>query len=372
MKNSLETIKNNLADFEGASPYPLEPFWDIPAFSDDPYWGEAEESLDDPLVLVISGPSRNGNHLVHGMLDGHSQFPSVPGEDSFYISAFLSSRQEGSEQLRRCLQGSGNVEGILLFNGYGFDKWREYSDHYKRDGGVTTDVWSGTQEGDKVVTDYQDTVAYIDYQAYHQQLVELAPQIREAPTFMNASFLYLDALSKLDPEHGGGRYFSTLVASGMRAELRFIFERSKRFRCITPIRPFETYYFSFAKGRFSYDGIREDILHEAWEHWFHKTTDYLLLKKLFPEFICLVNYENIINAPEDMAREICRFLQIDFQESCLMPTVMGTPTKGNSSFPKDDEYRGVFYSSGMKKRLPKEHWPETYPALWKMVEMLSL
>ena len=39
-------------------------------------------------ILIVSGGSRNGNHLVTSLLDSHEQLPTLPGEDRFLSQIF--------------------------------------------------------------------------------------------------------------------------------------------------------------------------------------------------------------------------------------------------------------------------------------------
>ena len=41
-----------------------------------------------PKTLIISGGSRNGNHLIWSLLDGSDDFPILPGEDKFLSQIF--------------------------------------------------------------------------------------------------------------------------------------------------------------------------------------------------------------------------------------------------------------------------------------------
>lgn len=368
----LEKVNAALQYFDALAPFPLEPFWTIPAFGDDPYWAKPVDEPPPPArVLFISGPSRNGNHLIHSMLDNHPELHRAAGEDSF-LAAFFNDALNDLDGAVARLRSPENVDYILELSGYGINKWRDLAQLTQGGADQETPVWSGIQRNQAFVTDYQDTLVTVDYAAYESRLKQLAQPIREAPTFMDVFWLYLDAYSRLDPTYETRPPTYVFAASGMRAESAFVFARSDRFLCLTPIRPFESFYFSFAKGRFQSDDVRHDILREAWEHWLHKTVDYLLLKRRYSTRFCLINYDHAVTDPEAIAREICRFAEIDFHTTCLTPTVMGVPTKGNSSFPKSDDYRGRYYVSGMRKRLSREYWPEEYPALWNMVEHLAI
>ena len=41
-----------------------------------------------PKTLIISGGSRNGNHLIWSLLDGNKDIPFLPGEDKFLSQIF--------------------------------------------------------------------------------------------------------------------------------------------------------------------------------------------------------------------------------------------------------------------------------------------
>ena len=60
--------------------------------------------------------------------------------------------------------------------------------------------------------------------------------------------------------------------------------------CNRSNQPFDTYYFSFAKGFYDTDEISKLILQEAWEHWHHKVSDYLR-NKSFPDRVMLIDFQ---------------------------------------------------------------------------------
>lgn len=371
MMNTLENIDatsiGSLAEFGSG------PFWEQPDFGNDPYFGPPTLKLSPETgALFISGPSRNGNHLIHSMLDGHPQICSLPGEDSF-LAAFFHDLCLNMEEAVSNLRGPKNVDYILHLTGWGMNKWKELWELDQSDDGGGNLLWAGTQpEGKGYVTDYQDTTVEVDYPAYLARLKELAPEIRRSSTFMDVFWLYLDAMCCLnkDPERKKIEYL--WVGSGMRAEMSFVFARTERVKCVAPLRPFETFYYSFAKGRRQTTEVRPDILQEAWEHWWHKTVDYLLLKKKYADRMCLVNFNHVLEQPEATAKEICRFLNVDFSTTCLIPTTLGKPTKGNSSFPKNEDMRGTFYKTGMEKKLHPRYWSEKYVPLWDLVQKVSI
>ena len=227
----------------------LPPFWlsESPAFDDDPYWGVQAESLGGK-ALFVSGPSRNGNHLIHSMLDGHPDLCSVPGEDSF-LTAFFQDLVDDRETALARLRGRDTVEYILHLTGWGINKWKSLWELEQKGG--KTNMWSGIQpQGQGYVTDYQDTVIHVDYPAYEARLREQTPAIRKASTFIAVLWLDMDALRLLAPRQGGKICPYCWVGSGMRRARGFLFPRTPLICCIAPLRPFETFNFSFAKGTF--------------------------------------------------------------------------------------------------------------------------
>ncbi len=369
MINTLETISEVLHDFEELAPYPLKPFWNhmMPDIVDDPYWRESMDHRQEfqKHLVIISGPSRNGNHLIHSLLDNHPQLSRLAGEDSF-LSAFFNEMVKSKENAMARLCSDDLVSFILNLSGYGCNKWKQFSE-LARDGLIQkTEVWAGIQEGLDIVVDYQDTMPEIDYLSYESQLKKRAKEIQNAKAFIDVFWMYLNALMKLDTKHNNeGRFL--YVASGLRPELYYLFEHTDKIKCVTPVRPFESYYYSFAKGKLKSYEIDDELISVAWDHWKCKVFDYLLLKKWYPDYICLVNFNHVIKETEKTAREICRFLNIEYNDSCLSATTLGHPNKGNSSFPKVESERGTFYKKSVDKVLPQEYWPDEYPKLWDMV-----
>ena len=62
-------------------------------------------------------------------------------------------------------------------------------------------------------------------------------------------------------------------------ELLTLLKRSNKIKCITPIRKFENFYYSYAKTRHFTTKVEQKALNDLWEHWRHKVVDYLILKK---------------------------------------------------------------------------------------------
>ena len=100
--------------------------------------------------------------------------------------------------------------------------------------------------------------------------------------FLIFFLIYLQSLNILcgrSPLDNSHKYPYVYAYSGLRRELFYFFKETTNVICLSPIRRFETFYFSYAKSRYKTTEIRQDIYDELWEHWRHKTIDYLLLKK---------------------------------------------------------------------------------------------
>ena len=74
-----------------------------------------------PKTLIISGGSRNGNHLVWSLLDGNSQLPYLPGEDKFLSQVFWRAFRNKKKFKREFLNDKFNF--FRKLHGIYYDKW---------------------------------------------------------------------------------------------------------------------------------------------------------------------------------------------------------------------------------------------------------
>jgi hypothetical protein len=128
-------------------------------------------------------------------------------------------------------------------------------------------------------------------------------------------------------------------------------------RILTSIRRFDSYAVSHIRSRYRVVEFKEEWIKEALEHWYHKIIDYFWIKANFPQNIMLIPFEDISSNTELVAREISKFLGINYNESMLTATVFGQPNKGNSSTRRDESHKGKFYASS--EFLPAELIPES-------------
>ncbi len=334
----------------------------IKKFKNKSFW-ERNTNFDEiGNILFLSGPARNGNHLLMSLLDGHSKILSQPGED-FMLREFLSRVKEDEETAIKNLTGKNNIEYILKMSGGKFNKWEKLHEYNLKN--YKSNLWSGQQpENEGHVTDFQDITPKINYLSFRDYLYSKQKDIQSADNFFDFFSIYLKALQYLvgSENYKKFKYPFIWIFSGLRRELFFLFERTNNVRCITPIRRFETFYHSYARSRFNTDQIEQDVLNELWEHWRHKTIDYLLLKKKYPEKIDLVTFENLIQNTHRTINSICKKLKIDIEEISTKPTTLGVFNKGNSSFAKTNKYKGKVFSEPLKTKfdenvkLPNEYF----------------
>lgn len=313
-------------------------------------------------VLFLSGPARNGNHLLMSLLDGHSKILSQPGED-FMLREFLSRVKEDENLAIKNLTGKNNIEYILNMSGGKFDKWSKLHEYNKKN--IKSKLWSGQQpENEGHVTDFQDITPEINYNAFRDFLYSKKKEIQSIDNFFDFFSIYLKALQYLvgKENYANFDYPYLWVFSGLRRELFFLFERTNNIKCITPIRKFETFYHSYARSRFNTEEIEQEVLDELWEHWRHKTIDYLLLKKKFPDKIELVRFENLIQHTHKTIEIVCNRLGVKIEKISTIPTTLGIRNKGNSSFAKTNKFKGKVFLEPLKSKfdqkvkLPSEYF----------------
>ena len=155
-------------------------------------------------------------------------------------------------------------------------------------------------------------------------------------------------------------------------KLFYLLERSNKIICLTPIRKFENFYYSYAKTRHGTEKINQIALNNLWEHWRHKVIDYLILKKKYPNKIIIVKFEDLVNNTEKVCRALCKKLNISFSKKMLLPTLLGKKSLGNSSFKKQKKYKGKIYKTSINKKLKDVKLPDEYSEILKMISEVSI
>ena len=309
-----------------------------------------------PKTLIVSSGSRNGNHLIFSLLDGNKDIPYLPGEDKFLSQIF-----------RRNLKSSKIFERDLIkfkssflrkMSGLRSDKWIRV---YKKR--VNRKIWAGKQKSSAMpLLDFPKKIQKIDYPAYRNYLNK---NFDKSFSFYEIWHLYLEAHRLLSNKvNKKFKYRYMYAESGLRRELLYLAKNKFDFICIVPIRKFETYYFSKIKAKFNTTDITKKLLKEAWGHWFHKTSDYIFLKKKYPQKFFIVPYEDFesLDTREKAVKKLCNFLKIRFSKINLKNTHNKKEVLPNSSFTKKvnlfEKKRSYYFSDYPFpiEKLPKQYF----------------
>ena len=193
----------------------------IKSFKNKSFWKKNDNFNKIGNILILSGPARNGNHLLMSLMDGHSKILSLPGED-FLLREFLSRVKENEDLALKNLTGKNNIEYILNMSGGKFNKWEKlYNLNIEN---KKSNLWSGQQpENEGHVTDFQDIVPKINYPAFKDYLYEKKNDLQNLDNFFEFFQIYLKSLQYLVNEDKNETliYPFSWVFSGLRRELFF-------------------------------------------------------------------------------------------------------------------------------------------------------
>ena len=168
----------------------------IKSYENRKFWQEKNQKFNEiGDILFLSGPARNGNHLLMSLMDGHSKILSLPGED-FLLREFLSRVKENENKAIDNLTGKNNIEYILNMSGGRFNKWEElYRLNIEN---KKSKLWSGQQpENEGHVTDFQDFIPRINYPAFKDYLYSKESYLQNIENFFDFFKIYLKALQYL-------------------------------------------------------------------------------------------------------------------------------------------------------------------------------
>ena len=83
----------------------------------------------DKKLIIISGPARNGNHLLISLFDGTKELPRIPGEDDTLRNIFTQFKILGKEKFLKKLNNpfktilNSTVQPVEGKKNFG-DKWK--------------------------------------------------------------------------------------------------------------------------------------------------------------------------------------------------------------------------------------------------------
>ena len=326
-----------------------------------------------PKTLIISGGSRNGNHIVWSLLDGNSQLPYLPGEDKFLSQTFWRAFRSIKKFKKDFFKNNFNV--FRKLNGITYDKWEQI---YQKK--IDIKKWAGSYKAKSAPL--QEFPAQIDLDLnYLKYRNFIKKNIKPIFSFFYFYSFYLKAFALLSPKKNKKKlqYEYIYAESGLRREIYFLLKNNVDIKCIVPIRKFESFYFSITKSIFNSSMIKDKFIKEAWERWYHKTNDYLFLKKKFPEKIVIVKFEDLedISKREKTMKKICKKINIKFEKINVFPTHFENNVQPNSSFTElfrgkdQSRFRIINMKAVYKLLFPKKRLPKKYAKIYKLVEKNS-
>lgn len=345
---------------------------EFPNFVDGEFWGRGGALFTERRRgLFVSGGSRNGNHLVWSLLDGSSNVPFCPGEDKVLVTLMWHAKQDEARLISR-LRSDEAAEYLLSINGSHFDKWKSLYEFRPYQQSEQKGIWAGKHRADQVaIFEFQQHQHQVNYPAYADGLRRNVRHINKAKTIFEIFRIYLDCYALLT-EQRRGQYSDMYAASGMRREMALLAKHNPHFKCIVPVRQFTSYYYSKVMGRYGTTELSEPLLNDAWEQWRHKTIDYLMLAKKYPDNFAIVRFEDLVVKPVETMKALCAAIDIPFEEINKTPTQHQVPVKGNSSFSTPDSNKGRVFSHEKRMALNLNDMPSEYPDILRAVDNVAV
>jgi hypothetical protein len=317
-----------------------------------------------PKTLIISGGSRNGNHLIWSLLDGNKNLPTLAGEDKFLSSIFKF--QNYMKLNKKRLKGD-IIDLITKLSGGDFNKWeRLYNEN------LINEDWAGYK-----LTRSAPLLEFPKFQAiifYPKYLSELKRSLTKSSlNFVDLYTSYIKAFNRLSNKKKNYKIFKYIYAeSGLRKEILYLLKNKANITVIVPIRRFESYYFSKSKNMFNSTKIKKDYLNEIWPQWKNKTMDYLYLKKKYPNNIILIKFEDLENIKfrEFYIKKILKIIDIKYSKINLVPTSFGKKVLPNSSF-KEKISKLKKEKKFKNKEFHKKFIPKNYELIYEEISKLT-
>lgn len=298
---------------------------------DDDFFKIKKKTKFNKKILIVSGGSRNGNHLVSSSLDGHSKLPYLCGEDLFLSQLFWENFLR-KEKFRKKFKSKNIYKDIAKLSGKRFDKWKKiFKGNFDS---ITKAKWSGNHDIDHTpLVEYPNHFATVNYNKYIKSLKKNFKNHKFDFNFFFTNYLKsYNFLSFKNYEKKKLAYDYIYACSGLRRELYLLFKKDYNIKCIVPIRNFETFYYSKIYSKYRSLKIKPEYIAEAWGHWKNKTIDYIILKQMFPKKIILVPYEDLALKKVSSYKKICKFLNIKYESVLIKNTSENKKVRPNTSF----------------------------------------
>lgn len=337
--------------------------FEYPILKDKHFWKFPKKyNSNKNKVLIISGPARNGNHLLLSLLDGHPEIAYHIGEDSFLNSIFSHAKKNELNLINKLKKA--DKEFILGLSGQYYDKeakkiflknkWLHLSQQNSK---KKLKIWSGIQkENESFIIDYKDFIPKINYKKFEKNILKK----NKFNNFFDFFYKYLESIFYLSNNNIKKKYRYIWFSSGARRELFFLLNKTKNIRVLSPIREFGGFYNSFIKSKYKTTKFKKKYLHEAWEHWYHKVIDFLILQKKYPKIFFIIKFEDLVNDTEFTMKKITKKLNIKLSDKNLKSSILNKFVKGNSSFVRKSKLGDIYKNKNeefkYKEYLPNEYW----------------
>ena len=180
----------------------------------DNFFSEKKELIKFlPKTLIISGGSRNGNHLVWSLLDGNKKLPFLPGEDKFLSGIFWQSFRNVKKFQKNFLKERDIL--IRKLSGNNYDKWERINSKK-----INKRKWAGAYESPSApLLEFPDSITKINNYKYKKFITKNFNIKFNIYEFFK---LYLKALSLLSPQKNNTSFKYIYAESGLRRELLYL------------------------------------------------------------------------------------------------------------------------------------------------------
>ncbi len=285
------------------------------------------EQQSGPPMVFLGGMSRVGNHFLHSLVDGHSRIKAMTEED-FLLRTNISSL-------------ANQVKLFLCFNFAGAGKKVDFLLEQNKE-----DFWR--KICDKEAGEYRVDFDLMDYGKFRAGLDRLAG--KRAFTLPQVYRGYIDCV--LDATSGKAdmrasepewKLYFTANADFL---VRPILAWDGRNKAIIPVRDPLQRFGSHKRWQSSGFICTEDRL----SGWKKVHRSYIFFKEKYKGRVLLVDYDDLVGNTERGMRRVAEFLGLDFEDVLTVPTLMGRPVKGNTSFKdRGKERPGEIYTGSQER-----------------------
>jgi len=209
--------------------------------------------------------------------------PAVPGEDGFHMFSFTQANYDIYDYMQR-VRGEYPAANMMdIASNGGGSKWKQFQECYQ-----TSEIQNVSYSGvgghkHSAVVDFEGVLFEVNFNAYKDYLEKRGAQINTASGYNEVLMIYVKALAQLINSRQNSAYDGYLVHGAMRTQLLWLCETMPHVRILSSVRSFESYAISQVKSRHGDVEITDELLQEAWEHWFHKVVDMAYLSLHYPD-----------------------------------------------------------------------------------------